>query len=206
MNNWIRWAELRVADVPVFMTWGILRSRKAAELTQDTARCLFWRGMGVALWSAPRASGRCLRLGTAFFQGLPASLGATRGGAWESEAWNAVKGFLWKWAWRAAAALVGAVRAGGPERSGGQDNQAPSPRKALSARREAVAVGGFAGLCGGTPGSGASGTSALAGCGARQGRLEQARRVDGSVLQQWLADAELGRGGRAGPGGAGQGW
>lgn len=50
---------------------------------------------------------------------------------------------------------------------------APLPREALSARREAAAVGGYAGLCSGDfgGGGGASGTSALVSSARRAGPL-----------------------------------
>lgn len=94
------------------------------------------RGSGRGSPVTPRASGRCLRLGTAFFQGLPASLGATRGGARESEAWNAgwEAGFpSRKWAWRAAVRRpwLGAARRGaGPACGGGGGGGCPRPSPA----------------------------------------------------------------------------
>lgn len=118
-------------------------------------------------------------MGTAFLRGTPASLGATRGGARKSEAWNAgwEAGFpSRKWAWCSATwrPWLGAVRRGGGacvQRRGRGRLSAPLPRAALSARREAVAVGGFSGLCSGDFGSGASGTSALVSCARPAGRI-----------------------------------
>lgn len=79
---------------------------------------------------------------------------------------------------RSAAALVGRGTARGGacvRRRGRWRLSAPLPRAALSARREAVAVGGFAGLCGGDFGSGASGTSALVSCARPAGPLGSKR-------------------------------
>lgn len=120
-----------------------------------------------------------MRLGTAFLRGPPAYLGTTRSGARESKAWNTgwEAGFpSRKWAWRAVAGQpwLDAVRRGGGacvQRRGRGRLSAPLPRAALSARREAVAVGGYAGLCSGDFGGGASGTSALVSCARSAGQL-----------------------------------
>lgn len=85
-----------------------------------------------------------------------------------------------KWAWLSAAGRfwLGASRRGGgacARRRGRGRLPIPLPRAALSARREATAVGSFAGLCsgdfGGGGGGGASGTSALVSSARRAGPL-----------------------------------
>lgn len=64
---------------------------------------------------------------------------------------------------RGSAALVGrgAARGRGLREEAWAAAAAPLPRAALSARREAAVVGGFAGLCSWDFGGGASGTRAL---------------------------------------------
>lgn len=148
-------------------------------------------------------------MGTAFLRGTPASLGATRGGARKSEAWNAgwEAGFpSRKWAWCSATwrPWLGAVRRGGGacvQRRGRGRLSAPLPRAALSARREAVAVGGFSGLCSGDFGSGASGTSALVSCARPAGRIgsEPDGRTDLSFKRVPAPADRSGRGVGQGP-------
>lgn len=154
-----------------------------------------------------------LRLGTPLLQGLPASLGATRGGARESEAWNAgwEAGFPTPGSGRGVPQCggpVGAARRGaGPacERQGRWRLSAP-PRSAPVPEQEAVAVGGFAGLCGGDFGSGAAGTSAgeLRAPGRAFGGKRA--RVDGSVPLSMRAPADRPAETQGRASGAGQGW
>lgn len=106
---------------------------------------------------------------------LPAFPHATRGGALRS-AGHLTRAFR-KWAWRSAVRRrwLGAVRRGGRglREEAWAAAAAPLPRAALSARREAAAVGGFAGLCSWDFGS-ASGTRALV-SGARSGGATRER-------------------------------
>lgn len=81
---------------------------------------------------------------------------------------------------RGSAALVGrgpGAGAGPARAKAWAAAAAPLPRAALSARREAAAVGGFAGLCSRDFG-GASGTRALTRCGEWCGRASSATSLD----------------------------
>lgn len=94
---------------------------------------------------------------------LPASLCATRGGALKKRRASNPGLPEVGVAKRGSAALVGrgAARGRGLREEAWAAAAAPLPRAALSARREAAAVGGFAGLCSWDFGGGASGTRAL---------------------------------------------
>lgn len=131
-----------------------------------------------------------------------------------SEAWNVgwEAGFpSRKWAWRAAAPQpwLGPAWCGGGAYTrwrGRGRLPAPLPRTALSARREAAAVGGFALLCSRDFGGGASGTSARVSGARPTGQPESESGWRTCPLSMCLRGLTGAGGARGRAGWRGQGW